>query len=107
MFNAELVVLSSCETARGSIRRGEGVVGMAWAFLSAGARSTVVSQWKVDSTATASLMVDFYGNMFRNKARTRMTRSESLRQASLKLMKDNRYRHPFYWAGFIVIGKNN
>ncbi|MBK7598682.1 MAG: CHAT domain-containing protein [Acidobacteria bacterium] len=45
--------------------------------------------------------------MFRNKARTRMTRSESLRQASLKLMKDNRYRHPFYWAGFIVIGNNN
>ncbi|MBK8316527.1 MAG: CHAT domain-containing protein [Acidobacteria bacterium] len=106
-LDADMVVLSSCETARGSIRRGEGVVGMAWAFLSAGARSTVVSQWKVDSTATASLMVNFYGNMFRNKARTRMTRSESLRQASLKLMKDNRYRHPFYWAGFIVIGNNN
>ncbi|MBK6797485.1 MAG: CHAT domain-containing protein [Acidobacteria bacterium] len=106
-LDADMVVLSACETARGSIRRGEGVVGMAWAFLSAGARSTVVSQWKVDSTATASLMVDFYGNMFRNKARTRMTRSESLREASLKLMKDNRYRHPFYWAGFIVIGNNN
>ncbi|MFN0086498.1 MAG: CHAT domain-containing tetratricopeptide repeat protein, partial [Blastocatellia bacterium] len=104
-LNADLVVLSACETGRGGIKRGEGVVGLSWAFLAAGAKTTVVSQWKVNSASTARLMVGFYKRMRGQAARPGVTRSEALRQASLDLMKDNRYRHPFYWAGFIIVGR--
>ncbi|HSE85556.1 MAG TPA: CHAT domain-containing protein, partial [Candidatus Binatia bacterium] len=59
-LNADLVVLSACETARGQVSRGEGMIGMAWALFIAGAATTVVSQWKVRSDSTAELMVEFH-----------------------------------------------
>jgi CHAT domain-containing protein/Tfp pilus assembly protein PilF len=98
-LKADLVVLSACETGRGRPGSGEGVVGMSWAFFVAGAPAIVVSQWKVDSDTSASLMVDFHRNLTAN-----MTRAEALRQAALKLLHTEQYRHPFYWAPFIVVG---
>src|SRR5581483_166817 len=62
-LSAELAVLSACETARGKFRFGEGLIGMSWAFLVAGAPTTVVSQWKVDSAATSRLMVSFHRHL--------------------------------------------
>src|SRR5207302_2688197 len=62
-LNADLAVLSACESANGRISPGEGVIGMWWAFFVAGARSMVVSQWKVNSTSTSELMTAFYGNL--------------------------------------------
>ena len=103
-LRADVVVLSACETARGRIGAGEGVIGMSWAFFIAGCRSTVVSQWKVSSESTAALLVDFYRTLRIPSAQ--MTKAQALRSAALKLMKDPRYRHPFYWAGFVVIGDN-
>lgn len=99
-LHADLAVLSACETANGNISPGEGVVGMSWAFFVAGTRSMLVSQWKVNSQSTSQLMMNFYQpNQASNKA-------IALQQSALRLMKDQQYRHPFYWAGFVLIGKN-
>ena len=102
-LNAELAVLSACETANGRISPGEGVIGMSWAFFVAGTRSMVVSQWRVNSASTAQLMKNFYEALAMHQ---NAYKSEALRQASLRLLKDPRYRHPFYWAGFVLIGRN-
>src|SRR5437899_9377741 len=59
-FKADLAVLSACETARGRISAGEGVIGLTWAFFVAGVPTTVVSQWKVESASTSKLMVSFH-----------------------------------------------
>jgi CHAT domain-containing protein/tetratricopeptide (TPR) repeat protein len=103
-LTADLVVLSACETGNGEISAGEGVIGMSWAFFVAGARSLVVSQWRVNSASTSNLMKNFYYTL--TKQRSSGSKSEALRQASLRLMKDPRYRHPFYWAGFVLVGRN-
>ena len=103
-LRADLAVLSACETANGRIRQGEGVVGMSWAFFVAGTRSMVVSQWRVNSASTSELMKNFYEALARR--RDRGNKSEALREASIRLLKDPRYRHPFYWAGFVLVGTN-
>ncbi len=105
-LNADLVVLSACETARGRIGAGEGMIGLTWAMFVAGSPATVVSQWKVDSAATNQLMVDFHKNLRGGSAssKRRMTKSEALRQAALKVMRSSSYRHPFNWAAFVVVG---
>lgn len=108
-IHADLAVLSACETARGKIGAGEGVIGMAWAFFVAGCRTTVVSQWKVNSASTAQMMVNFYKHLkpsTRQSTQDGGTKAKALRLAALELMKDVRYRHPFYWAGFVMVGSN-
>jgi len=84
---------------------GEGVVGISWAFFVAGARMTLVSQRKVNSASTSQLMVNFYQSFRANRNKIRISNPEALRQASLKSMKNVNYRHPFYWAGFVLIGQ--
>jgi CHAT domain-containing protein/tetratricopeptide (TPR) repeat protein len=104
-LKADLAVLSACETARGKIGAGEGVIGMSWAFFAAGCRTTLVSQWKVNSASTSALMIKFY-KYLQPTTRVKRTKAEALRLASLDLMKDERYRHPFYWAPFVLVGSN-
>ena len=99
-LKAELAVLSACETARGRIGAGEGVIGFSWAMFIAGVPSTVVSQWKVESASTRDLMVQFH----RSLLSTRPSKSDALRQAALKLMRNPETSHPFYWAGFVLVG---
>jgi CHAT domain-containing protein len=107
-LHADMVVLSACETALGRVGAGEGVIGMTWALFVAGSPTTVVSQWKVESASTTELMLEFHRNL---KAGARnppepMLKARALQQASLKLLRSNgQYRHPFYWAGFVVVGK--
>src|SRR5258707_657843 len=103
-LRADLVVLSACETANGRISPGEGVVGMSWAFFVAGTRSMVVSQWKVNSASTSELMTAFYENPHSDKNEANKNGAQAIRRAALTLLKDDRYRHPFYWAGFLMIG---
>jgi CHAT domain-containing protein len=98
-LNADLVVLSACETARGRIGEGEGLIGMSWALFAAGCPSTVVSQWKVDSASTSDLMIRFHKNL-----RQGMDKAHALQSAAATLRRAPRYRHPFYWAGFQVVG---
>ena len=103
-LEAEVTVLSACETARGKFRFGEGLIGMSWAFLLAGAPTTVVSQWKVDAASTRQLMVAFHRNLKVKSGQALSGRAEALRQAELELLSSPQYRHPFYWAGFVMIG---
>jgi CHAT domain-containing protein len=105
-LDADLAVLSACETGNGRISPGEGVIGMSWAFFVAGARSVVVSQWRVNSASTSQLMKNFYQAMARQENQESRNKSQALREASLRLLKDRRYRHPFYWAGFVLVSSN-
>lgn len=101
-LNADLVVLSACNTARGEKRSGDGIVGLSWALFAAGAPAQVVSQWSVDDRATATLMTRFYGNM-----KAGQSKGLALRNASASLRKpgnDPKWKHPYYWAPFIILG---
>lgn len=98
-LNSELVALSACETGLGKAVKGEGLVGLTHAFFYAGTQSLVVSLWKVQDRSTADLMVNLYREMGRTQ-----TKSEALRQAKLKLIQQNRYAHPYYWAPFVLTG---
>ena len=106
-LNAELVVLSACETARGRVANGEGMIGMSWALFVAGSPAAVVSQWKVDSARSSALMIEFHRNLLHRPGagKSPLTKSEALRQAALKLL-HGPYNHPAYWAGFILIGND-
>lgn len=102
-LKADLAVLSACETARGRIGAGEGVIGFSWAMFIAGVPSTVVSQWKVDSASTRDLMVYFHRSLL-SQTGPKARKTDALRQAALKLMRNPETSHPFYWAGFVLIG---
>jgi len=105
-LRADMVVLAACETARGRVGAGEGMIGMAWAFFVAGSPTTVASQWKVESASTSELMLEFHRNLrasMQPSAR-HITKAKALQLASLKLLKSREYRHPFYWAGFVLVG---
>lgn len=106
-LGADLVVLSACETARGRIGAGEGVVGMSWAFFAAGCRTMVATQWEINSASAAELMVKFYQRLLPITEKEKTTKANALRQAAIELMQDRRYRHPSYWAGFIMVGSND
>ena len=103
-LKADLAVLSACETARGRTAAGEGMIGLSWAMFIAGVPSLVVSQWKVESAGTRELMVNFHRGLI---SPTSPAKSEALRQAALKLMKNPETNHPFYWAGFVLVGEGN
>jgi CHAT domain-containing protein/tetratricopeptide (TPR) repeat protein len=105
-LNADLAVLSACETARGRTGVGEGVIGLSWAFFVAGCPTTVVSQWKVHSASTAQLMIQFHRNLVSTPHGQQSTwkKANSLRQAMLALMKNPKYKDPYYWAAFVVVG---
>jgi CHAT domain-containing protein/tetratricopeptide (TPR) repeat protein len=103
-LKADLAALSACETARGRFGAGEGMIGLTWALFVAGVPSTVVSQWKVESAATRELMLGFHRQLRSPAKASRPTKAEALRQAALKLLKRPETRHPFYWAGFVLVG---
>ncbi len=108
-LNADLVVLSACETARGRVGAGEGVIGMTWALFVAGCPRTVVSQWKVEASSTTALMLEFH-KRFKTRLehqKSAVSTAEAMRQAALKVMKNPEYVHPFYWGGFVVVGDGN
>jgi CHAT domain-containing protein len=101
-LNADLVVLSACNTAAGGGRLGgEALAGLAEAFFYAGARTLVASHWQVPSRATATLMTDMFEKL---GPRLAGGVAESLRRAQLALAGDPATAHPFYWAAFTVIG---
>lgn len=105
-LKADIVVLSACQTARGRLGAGEGVVGMSWALFIAGSPTTVASQWSVESSSTTQLMVEFHRSLLSRALPRgpRPTKAEALRRASLSVLKHSRYAHPFYWAGFVLVG---
>jgi len=105
-LKADLAVLSACETARGRYGAGEGIIGLSWAMFIAGVPSIVVSQWKVESASARDLMINFHRQALTSPAaaKSKATKAEALRQAALKMMMTPETRHPFYWAGFVLVG---
>jgi CHAT domain-containing protein len=97
-LNADLVVLSACRSGQGRLRRGEGVTGLARAFLYAGSKGVVCSLWPVDDRATAQLMTAMYGHLGKGLAAP-----EALRAAQRELIRAG--RPPLYWAPFVCIGQ--
>jgi CHAT domain-containing protein/tetratricopeptide (TPR) repeat protein len=102
-FAADLVVLSACETGRGTGReiRGEGLFGLAQSFLVAGAGSAMASLWQVRDQATEQLMKNFYSGLLQRGLRP----SAALRDAELALRRQAAWRDPYYWAGFVIFGE--
>lgn len=101
-LSADLVVLSSCESALGKELESEGIIGLPRGFLNAGARSVIASLWKVDDDATAALMQRLYARI-----RQGQTVSAALRGAQLDMAKDRRYSQPNWWAAFVLQGDYN
>jgi CHAT domain-containing protein len=97
---ARLAVIAGCESAGGRVLSGEGVQGLAAAFLSAGVPSVVASLWPVDDRATALLVEELYRRLGRGQSV-----SASLAGAQAALRSGSRTADPFYWAGFVVVGE--
>jgi len=105
-INADLVVLSACESGLGKINEGEGIIGLTRAFLYAGAKNSMVSLWQVSDKSTSDLMIDFYINYLKSfSLKKSQDFNNCLRQAKLKMIKNGKFVHPFYWSAFILIGK--
>lgn len=98
-LNADLVVLSACESGLGKIIRGEGIIGLTRALTFAGTKNIVVSLWQVADESTSELMIEFYKNILDGKSY-----SSALREAKLKLIKGGIYSYPLEWGPFVLIG---
>ncbi|CCQ69688.1 hypothetical protein CWATWH0402_3461 [Crocosphaera watsonii WH 0402] len=99
-LNAELVVLSACQTGLGEEIRGEGLVGLTRGFMYAGVPSLVVSLWDVNDLGTSRLMSRFYENYLSEK----MTPAAALRAAQIEMWKQEKWRSPYYWSAFTLQG---
>jgi CHAT domain-containing protein len=92
--HAELVTISACESAGKKTYAGEGLVGLAWAFMRAGAHQVVAALWEVDDASTPQLMDDFYSELGKGKSAV-----DALHDAKLKMLRSNSQRNrPYYWA---------
>jgi CHAT domain-containing protein len=100
-LNADLVVLSACQTALGKEVRGEGLIGLTRGFMYAGAARVVASLWRVDDRATAELMKRFYQGMLKEGLRP----AAALRAAQVSMLKEKRWSTPHYWAAFTLQGE--
>lgn len=100
-LNADLVVLSACETGLGKDVKGEGLVGLTRGFMYAGTPRVVASLWKVDDVATAELMRRFYKFMLQQN----LSPAAALRAAQADMSEVQRWADPYYWAGFTIQGE--
>ena len=98
-LSADLVVLSSCDSALGRDLESEGIIGLPRGFLYAGAKSVIASLWKVNDDATATLMSRLYTRMKNGESP-----SSALRGAQLEMVQDERWANPYYWAAFVLQG---
>ncbi len=93
----ELMVLSACDTAEGDERAALGLAGVA---VKAGARSVMASLWAVNDASTATLVPLFFENL----KNPNLSKAQALQRAQQHLLAEVEYQHPFYWAGFVLIG---
>jgi CHAT domain-containing protein len=95
---SDLVVLSACQTRQGRLEAGEGMFGLTRAFLYSGSRSVLSSLWKIPDRSSSRFMKYFYGYLIEGK-----TKDAALRLSKIKMI-DSKYRHPRYWAAFVLTG---
>lgn len=93
---AELVVLNACDSAAGKNLSGEGVMGLSYSFLRAGAKQVVSTLWSIDDAKSRELMTAFYIELMRNGGNA----AEALRGSQLTVMRQRHRSSPYYWAGF-------
>lgn len=98
-LGARLVVLSGCESAGGRVLSGEGVLGLSSAFLSAGVPTVLATLWAVEDRSAAKLMRAFYAQLAEGSSP-----AQALAAAQVSLRRERRTAHPFYWAGFVLLG---
>ncbi|MGM0588100.1 MAG: CHAT domain-containing protein [Bacteroidota bacterium] len=98
-IDADLVVLSACETGLGKVVEGEGIIGFTRPFLYAGASNLMVSLWKVADRSTAEYMIDFYEHALSGESYTTASR-----KAKLKMIQSGQFSDPWYWSPFVLIG---
>lgn len=98
-LSADLVVLSSCDSALGKDLDSEGIIGLPRGFLYAGARSVIASLWKVNDDATATLMSRLYARIRKGESP-----GSALRGAQLEMVQDEQWSNPYYWAAFVLQG---
>ncbi|MBD3412964.1 MAG: CHAT domain-containing protein [Candidatus Aminicenantes bacterium] len=101
-LNADLVVLSACETGLGQFIKGEGIEGINRSFFYAGTSAVLMSLWPVNDQATFQMMERFYTHL-----RSSESIINSLRDTKLELINSKALSHPYYWAGFVVSGKTD
>jgi CHAT domain-containing protein len=104
-MNADLVMLSACNTGRGEKIKGEGIRGLTRAFMYAGTPAVSVSLWKVESQSANRLSISLFKYLQAGKPL-----AQALRQSKLDLMADEdfeMYQHPYFWAPFVVFGDGN
>jgi CHAT domain-containing protein len=94
-LRAELVTISACYSSGERSYSGEGLVGLSWAFLRAGAHNVIAALWEATDTSTQMLMDKFYDELQKGKSP-----DAALRAAKLSLLRNSRFRNPFYWAPF-------
>jgi CHAT domain-containing protein len=99
-LDADVAVLSACETALGRDIRGEGLVGLTQGFMYAGARSVVASLWQAPDRAAAELMTRFYRHLLQGD----QLPAAALRSAQFELAAERRFADPYFWSGFVLIG---
>jgi len=99
-LNADLVVLSSCESGIGKLIKGEGMMALTRGFLYAGADNIITSLWKVLDKSTSELMEDFYKHALNGTSY-----SNALREAKLEMIKNKKSSFPLNWSGFVLIGQ--
>jgi CHAT domain-containing protein len=100
-LNADLAVLSACQTGLGKYSKGEGVIGLSRALVYAGARNLVVSFWSVADQSTSQLMTDFYATLLKNQDKGFRY---ALQQSKLKMIGSKNFSDPYFWAPFVLIG---
>ena len=105
-LNADMVVLSACETGLGVLERGEGIISMSRAFAYAGAKSIFTTLWQVDDKNTKDLIVSFYQKMEEGENKSVALQKAKLDYLDCQEGKGERM-HPFFWAGFVGIGDMN
>ena len=98
-LKAELVVLSACQTGLGTEIRGEGLIGLTRAFTYAGAKSVLVSLWEINDKSTSEFMQAFYQVLREGKSK-----DKALQLAIKKMSKQGKWRHPFFWSAFSLVG---
>jgi len=98
-LDADLAVLSACETGLGKLSQGEGIIGLTRALIYAGCNNLVVSLWRVNDTSTSAMMTDFYRAMIQGD-----TYAQSLKLAKERMIKSKKYSSPYYWAPFVLVG---
>ena len=101
-LNADLAVLSACNTGVGNLKKGEGLINVSKAFTYAGVPSTITSLWKVPDKETSQIMVSFYEYLKSGEPKNKALQLAKLDY--LNRVEDPFLKHPFYWAGFVISG---